>query len=163
MVIGTTRNAVFMSWVFVSLGALFAWGKEKMANDHGTVFLPCLAYVILLIEGLLIKAIGHPLEWNTYFSSSIAVFFLFRYAISSERKWLFSETTGKRLRDLVEIIFLSHLWVRALVDAFLARIAPEIMNSSFRYGLICLISLAIGHLVLFLSSKRPFYFLKQLF
>ena len=158
----TTRNAIFEGFFFVSLGAYFAWNREKLTKGFNSIVLPVISIAVLLLEGILIKSYGHPLQWNTYFFSAVAVFFLFRYAIDQEKSWPFSEATCKWFRDIVELVYFLHLWVRAVVDIMMGKMLPTLQNTPLRYLIVCIISLILGQLILVLSKKERLKFLRIL-
>lgn len=162
-VIGTTRNGLFEGFFFVTLGAFFARCKDEMKEHFRFVLVPIAGLLALLCEGLLIANYGHPLEWNTYLCSALAVFCLFWYACNSKKNWGISEKAGNFLRDLSGIVFFIHLWIRTLVDFLLARFASAYKDSFLRFALVCIISLILGTLITVLSKTRAFRFLRILF
>lgn len=161
-IIGTTRNAVFEGLFFVSLGIIFAWNEKRLTRGYNTVLIPIAGMLLLLAEGLLIKNYGHPLQWNTYFCSALAVFLFFRYAINTDKNWSISDRTCRWFRDITEIVFLLHLWIRAIVDVLISRTAPMLHDTCIRYILVCFFSIAFGQLIIVLSNKERFRFLKIL-
>lgn len=161
-IIGTTRDGLFEGMFFVAMGAFFAWNKDRICRGHNSILLPLIAVGMLLCEGLLIKKYGHPLEWNTYICSSIAVFCLFRYAIDPRRQWSISDSLGMWIRNIVEIVFLVHLWVRAIADIILPRLSPRISDSFIRYLFVAVVSFAVSEALLYLSERKAFAFLKHI-
>ena len=160
LIIGTTRDALFEGMFFVSLGMYFAWNKEKITNGYNNVLIPVLTMAFLVAEGLIIKCFGRPLEWNTYLCSELVVFSMFRYAINPWKEWHISDRMCMWFRDIVEIVFLSHMWIRTILDSVLGIVAPSLLDTCIRYLLVCLISLFLGQIILTLSKTKKFRFLR---
>lgn len=156
VVIGTTRNALFVGFFFIAMGIFFAWNEKSLTKGFNSFVVPLLSVCLLLCEGLLVKAYGHPLEWNSYLCQPIAVFFIFRYAIDSRKKWAISDKTGKWMRDIVEIVFLLHIMIRKVADFFIPRFLPFLVDTSFRYIVVCIVSFVAGAFIIYLSKKIKF-------
>ncbi|MGN0500520.1 MAG: acyltransferase family protein [Ruminococcus sp.] len=72
----TTRNGVFMGFIFVLMGVLFAHNKILL-NLKSAVLCFCISMLLLLVEVFVLQYFSNPKDHNMYISLIPATFFLF--------------------------------------------------------------------------------------
>lgn len=123
----TTRNGIFMGFIFVLIGATFA--NHKIALKKRTALIGFAASMLcLLAEVFILKYNDIPTEYNMYVFLPPATFFLFSLATSVTLK---DHSVYKHLRKIGTIVYFSHL----LVHDF-ASLAVSMINKHFGIELI---------------------------
>lgn len=150
----TTRNGVFMGFIFVLMGAIFSNCRIRLKTRTALIGL-AVSVLCLFVEVFLLKYNDIPIEYNMYIFLLPATFFLFSFATSIELK---DRSIYKHLRSIGTVIYFSHL----LVNRF-TSLAVKIVDKYFNIGLVSyqfILSLSFTLLVAlfldWLSQKERF-------
>lgn len=153
-IIVTTRNGLFYGFLFVTMGALYAYRPIQIKFWKAIV-----AYVFfMMLLGLEIKGVNH-LGWNKSNDMSFfmvpASFFLF-YIVSHIR--LNPSKVYPYLRSLSSLVYFSHWGIRNLVNRFY----PSSGSAFVRFLIVCSTSILVSMAIVKLSRYPKMQFLKVL-
>lgn len=154
------RNGITFGMFFFTLGAYFAEKKYKYNKHKNIVFIIC-SLLLLLIESMLIRKIG-----GTYFALQISLVFctisIFSFLLNNTKKYKFKTVL---LRKLSILIYLIHPWIIFIYNCICKYIYSKFLwnNSILKYGFVMSITLAISYLIVKLSEKDKYKFLKYLY
>lgn len=109
----TTRNGVFMGFIFVLIGATLSQQKTLLKPFPAAIGF-VVSMLLLLAEVRWLRSHRIPIEYNMYIALLPAVFFLFSFARTISLK---EHTIYKHLRNIGMLVYLSH----RLIDHFVAR------------------------------------------
>ncbi len=160
MAFESTRNGVFMGFIFVLMGASFSWYKIDMK--------PCTAFIgfmvsllCMLAEVFLLQYNDIPLEYNMYVFMLPATFFLFAFACTVQLK---DRPIYKRLRNIGMLIYFSHVCIDRLVS-LAVRFVDKYCGTDilqYRFFVSLLSALLIAMLIEWLSHKKKMKWLNWL-
>ena len=126
LVFTTTRNGVFMGFIFVLMGATFS--NRKMILRTRTALIGfAVSMLCLFTEVFLLKKNDIPIQYNMYVFLLPATFFLFSFAVGVELK---DRSVYKHLRTIGMVIYFSHL----LVNTF-TSLAISVVDKYFSIGM----------------------------
>lgn len=157
----STRNGIFMGFIFILIGAMFAYKKIKIPMVVAIIGF-VLSMATHYLELFLTSFASLPRDYNMSVSLPIAAFFLFYIAINIR---LPDRPIYKRLRAIGVLIFYMHFMVE-----WLTRLAFEIVFKFTETDLlpqlfptvICIV-VALSVLIEWLSRKEKLAFLKYLY
>lgn len=157
----TTRNGVFMGFLFVFMGAILAHSKFKISLlAAATGF--CISMLLGFAEAYLLQSNGIPAEHNMYLFIPPAVFFLFLLArdIHLPDHWIY-----KKLRIWGILIFFLHMYINQAVVFFSGILANRtgIELAPYRCGLVIMITFSLSVLLEWTSQKEHFKWLQFLY
>ena len=150
----TTRNGVFMGFIFVLMGATFS--NSKIILKTRTALIGFVASMLcLFVEVFLLRYNDIPIEYNMYIFLLPATFFLFSFATSIELK---DSSIYKHLRSIGMVIYFSHLFVKKFTSLFVGFIDKNFNIELIRYQFILSLSftLLIALFLSWLSQKERF-------
>ena len=150
----TTRNGVFMGFIFVLMGATFS--KRKVILKTRTALMGFVVSMICLFaEIFLLKYNDIPIEYNMYVFLLPATFFLFSFAASIELK---DSSIYKHLRNIGMIIYFSHLLVNKFTSLAVSVVDKYCSIGLVRYQFVLSLSftLLIAIFIDWLSYKDRF-------
>lgn len=157
----TTRNGVFMGFIFILMGAAFS--RCKISLKPQTSVIGFVASVICLFaEVFLLKYHDIPIDYNMYVFLLPAVFFLFSFASTVKLK---DRTVYKRLRNIGMLIYFSHVLVIQFVSTSVIVINKywHIDAAHYQFIISLFFTVLIAVCVDWLSCKDRFKWLKFLF
>jgi len=133
----TTRNGVFMGFIFVLMGAAFSRFKIKLKPKASLLGLSA-SIICLVAEAFLLEYYGIPFRYDMYISSLPATFFLFSLSLSIPLK---DRPIYKRLRNIGVIFYFSHILIDKFVSVglrILGRLSGiELIGFEFVLSMIC--------------------------
>lgn len=150
----TTRNGVFMGFIFVLMGATFS--NRKIILRTRTALIGFVASMLCLFaEVFLLKYNDIPIEYNMYVFLLPATFFLFSFAISIELK---DRPIYKHLRNIGMIVYFSHLLVNKVTSLALSVVEKYccIAITQYQFVLSLLFTLLFAIFTEWLSHKNRF-------
>ena len=103
----TTRNGVFMGFIFVLMGATFSNGTIKLKPRTALIGF-AFSMLLLFCEVFLLERYHIAIEYNMYVFLLPATFFLFSFASTVQLK---DRAIYKSLRNIGMVIYLCHLFV----------------------------------------------------
>lgn len=124
--LGSTRNGLFMGFMFVLIGFFFAKGKIHMKAWVSAVGF-VLSTIGLIAEVFLLTYYKIPDDYNMYVFLVPAVLFLFSFASSLKLK---DRPIYARLRSVGTLIYILHLLLYSFV-VFLAEICKSLIGIDF--------------------------------
>lgn len=157
----TTRNGVFMGFIFVLMGALFA--HRKIVMNMVVAFIGfAVSMGLVIAEAIRLEYCTEPKDYNMYLSLLPAVFFLFYIATHINLK------DGKiygKLRVAGMLIFYMHYFVKFIVDYVFEHINQSLNIDLTDFTLIFVLTITIitAFLIEWLSNKDKFKWLKWLY
>lgn len=160
----TTRNGLQEGLLFVSIGAYFSYNpKLKSMKFKHTFFI--LSFALLITEYYLIKRFGLLYDSNMYLFLAPSVFFLFSLMFTSKE----SLNNFQSLRKLSTLIYLVHIWIIEILLFFINKFCQtrgwifDGIPSIIIYLMICIASVTVAFIIIYLSKIKAFSFLKKLY
>lgn len=164
MFFDTTRNGIFMGFVFVCIGVALAQMKHFPLTN--IIILGLLASLLVGYIEINIHLLytGHTYDvWpDAYIYLLPATICLFIILLKGNEK----QRNTRNIRKISTLIYLIHMWPTRVWREMVERFIPEdsvLQNSLFGYLLIMLSTLVLCLLVVKLSEKEKFSFLKNLY
>jgi serine/alanine racemase len=162
-IIGTTRNGVFEGFLFMGLGALFAYRPVRMSPKIAVAGL-LLSLLLLMEEVGYTWYYGLCLENDMYICLVPTAFFLFYVVSHIELK---SSPVYLRLRAMGILVFYTHMWVDVVVGKVLwiiySRMGYEKISSPVRFLVTLTLSLVLSAGIMKLSEDNRFGWLKKVY
>ena len=150
----TTRNGVFMGFIFVLMGASFS-RREMVLKPLLSLAGFLVSMAALAAEAYLLETHKIPLEYNMYVFLLPAVYFLFSlaYAIALKERPIY-----RRLRSIGMLVYFSHLFVNTFVSLFIRMLAKywHVSIGEYQFVISLSITLCLAICVEWLSRKDKF-------
>lgn len=166
VVFETTVNGVFVGVVFVSIGVAFAYKRITIKYAYAILGF-VISMILLLAEIGLVKCYGKILYSDVYIFLLPATFFLFYLVIHFEMQQ--SRITNS-LRMYSMLIYFIHSWIDFPVISVINRIYANItgvkdyqMHSLLRFVIVLGVSMFLAKLILDLSQKEKFDWLRKFY
>lgn len=156
-VFSTTRNGVFMGFIFMLMGAAFS--RCKINIKPLISFLGFIASMFLLfVEVFLLESGGIPRNYNMYICLIPAVFFLFSFAYTLRLK---DRPIYKHLRTIGVLVYFSHILFGELVFKALQGVSSVLGFNPvpFHFLFTLAATLIFAIFINWLSSKEKFKWL----
>ena len=157
-IVGTSRNGLFMGYIFILIGYWFAQNKVKFSAPISLVGF-VVSLLCLCAESFLLDRHQIPDDNNMYISLLPVTFFLFAFASSLSLK---DRPIYKKLRTVGVLVYFLHLFVDTGVWAmkqFLYKfLRIDIQPFQFFISLAMTILLAFG--IEWLSRKEKFKWIR---
>ena len=154
----STRNGIFMGFIFVFIGAIFSQHKTELKPLKAAIGFG-LSMLGLLGEVFLLGYFDIPKDYNMYLFLIPASIFLFLFAKNLKLK---DSSIYKRLRVIGFIIYLTHLlvnkivvWVIGYIDKYLD---VNLFGCEFLISLV--LSIIVAVLIERLSCQNKFKWIK---
>ena len=159
-IIITTRNGLFEGFLFISLGMLFAKKHFSIKTNHAWVlFLTSMFF--LGCELIVVCFAGWARAFDMFIFLVPASFFLF-YIVKT--KQLKNRSIYPQLRTLSSLIFFSHLLIDYILNIILTPIIPILWSHSlFRYCLNVIVTFGFSLIIMTLSQKPYFKWIKNIY
>ena len=150
----TTRNGVFMGFIFVLIGATFSNCRIQLKTRTALVGL-AVSMICLFAEVFLLKYNDIPVDYNMYIFLLPATFFLFSFAVSVKLK---DRPVYKRLRNIGMMVYFSHLLINEGIALALVLVEKYcgITAIQHQFVLSFLFTLLFAILIEWLSHKNVF-------
>lgn len=150
----TTRNGLFMGFIFILMGATFANCRISIKSRTALIGF-VVSMFFLLAEVFLLKYNDIPIEYNMYVFLLPATFFLFSFAITVKLK---DRSIYKHLRKIGMLIYFTHLLVNRVTSLAISVIAKYlgIELTSYQFVLSLLFTLLLSLFIDWLSCKDRF-------
>ena len=160
-IVGGTRNGVFFGFLFVLLGALFAHKKIKLNKFIAAAGL-IVSFAMLFAEVYILRKYIGIQKYNIYISLVPLEFFLFYIAMNLKLK---DSIFYKRIRAIGVLMFCMHLafnrYVRYGIKAL--NYIAGIDLSAFHFIIVILVTTAASVVVVRLSEKEKFSWLRYMY
>jgi len=154
-IIKTTRSGLFEGFFFVSLGVFAAKTPLHISLKQAVAGFVC-SMALLLAEVVVLLNMGWIREYDMYLFLVPVVFFLFCIAARLELKQRRVYPVLRKLSALVYFVFMIARWI---VD----RLPVPGWAWFMRFWGVLALSLLASALIIFLSERRPFKWLKKLY
>lgn len=150
----TTRNGVFMGFIFVLMGATFSNSGIKLKTRPSLIGL-AVSMLCLLVEAFLLKSNNISIEYNMYVFLLPATFFLFSFASTVQLK---DRAIYKHLRSIGMIIYFTHIIVNKFASLAVSVVDKKfgIELANYQFILSLLFTLLIAMFIDWLSCKDRF-------
>lgn len=158
-----TRNGVFMGFLFVLIGALFASGKIRINTVIAAAGFS-ISMLCLFAEVFVLQRLDIPKDYNFYVFLVPAVFFLFAFAVNFQSVKEGRTQLLKHLRSTGVLIWMLHLLVYRVIMLSLAALNKCGLDlRSYRYVFTVLGCVAVALCIAWASSKEKMKWLKILY
>ena len=158
LVVATPRNGLFMGYIFVLIGYLFARYKIRIKTPAAlTGFLVSL--LCLCAEALLVERYGSSLDNNMYLSLLPAAFFLFAFALSLSLR---DRPIYSTLRTMGVLVYFLHMFINVGIG-FVKKVLHKVLNfdiQPFQFFITLSVTLLIAFGIDRLSRKERFQWLR---
>lgn len=154
IVFGTTRNGVFMGFIFVLMGATFGHHNFKI-KPKTSLFALCVSIVLLFGEVFILKFHDIPIKYNMYVFLVPVVFFLFSFASTIK---LQSHSLSPKLRRIGTLVYFLHILINYFVSIGI-NICNKYMSlelSQFHFIISLTATILCAICIEFLSHKKKF-------
>ncbi|MCD8049734.1 MAG: acyltransferase, partial [Clostridia bacterium] len=121
----TTRNGFFDGFLFVGIGALFAYKKIAIAKVTAVVGF-AISMCLMLVEAFIVEYFDLAGDHNMYIFLVSAVFFLFYIVAHIEIE---GNNLTRKLRTYSSLIYLSHQWINFPVLAVIEKVIEKIIGA----------------------------------
>lgn len=158
-VIVTTRNGLCYGFFFVSVGMLIACHGVNLSRKITALgFL--ISMVVMGIEVMVFQSIGYFREHDMCIFLIPATVFLFCTILKTD---LPDGPLYKICRRISILIFFSHMWVKRVICSVFEILGKPISLSFRLFILTFTVSFGISYLIIVLSEKARFRWLKNLY
>lgn len=165
-VIATTRNGIFEGVIYVSIGMLFAYKKIVFKYRYAVIGFS-VSMLMWLIEVFVIKYYELYYARDYYIFLLPAVFFLFYLVTHFDLK---QTKITNQLRMYSMLIYFIHSWINFPVVSVINKICEYVngiedykLHSLLRFTIVISISILLSKVILYLSHKEKFYWIKNLY
>ncbi len=155
--IKTTRNGLFEGVLFMSLGMLLAKNPAMLSSKKAAAGFG-ISLVLMFLEAIFVKFAGWARETDLYIFLVPLSFCLFALAINTELR---ESRVYKNLRTLGMLVFYLHMLIKPLAEYITKIIAVN--HSVVKYLLVAVITTAVSLVIMLLSNKKGFKWLKKLY
>lgn len=156
----TTRNGIFFGFIFVVLGALFAYKPIKINMKKATAFF-LLSVALLFAEVMLSYFRFNTTEPDMWIMLLPSSFFLFYIVTHIELK-----DSGKyiAMRKMSSLIYFGHRLIIFGIMAIGETLHSEALSEGLlQWFIVTVLSVAVSYSIIKLSQKSRFKFLKKLY
>lgn len=156
----TTRNGVFMGFIFILMGATLAIHPAQL-QPRTTLAGLVLSMLCLFVEAILLQYHKIPADHNMYIFLLPAVFFLFSLATGITLK---NRPVYRHLRDIGTLLYFTHVMVDHCVGIAISVLGNTfgIDIRSFQFVLSLLFTLLLAICIESLSHRERFKWLRWL-
>ena len=153
----TTRNGLFMGFLFVLMGVFFA--HYEISLKPRTAFVGLTASMMLMFgEAVAVKYLDWPVDYNMYIFLVPAVFFLVCFCLGVQLK---DRPIYKRLRVISTVVYFCHMFTGVVVQEIIWKVDDLLGMYISRYMyILCLIgTLAFAAWIEWLTRREKFKWL----
>lgn len=157
----TTRNGLFMGFLFVLMGVLFAHYEIPMKTRTSFIGL-AVSMILMFGEAVIIKYFDLPVDYNMYIFLVPAVFFLFSFCLTLQLK---DRPIYRRLRLMSTVIYFCHMFIGLVVQWIILAIDGTLGTNMAKFLYIfCLLgTIAFAFGVEKLSRREKFKWIHWFF
>lgn len=154
----TTRNGIFMGFIFVLMGAIFS-RRTKKINPYTSAFGFLVSMVCLFAEVYLLKSHNIPIDFNMYIFLLPAVYFLFSFAVTIQLK---EHSIYKHLRNIGMLVYFLHLFVNRIVSLGISMLDKHLSFSigNYQFFISIFLTIVIAVFLDWLSAKKMFQWIR---
>ena len=153
----TTRNGVFMGFIFVLMGATISNYSVRL-NTRTAIIGFAVSMLFLFVEVFLLEYNGIPIEYNMYIFLLPAAFFLFSFAVSVSLK---DRPVYKHLRNIGTLVYFLHFLIYKITGTALSAAENYccIAITQYRFVFTLLFTLLFAIFIEWLAQKDRFKWL----
>lgn len=159
-IIVTTRNGACFGFLFVGIGAYFAFYGFETQNKKAVLGL-CISAIIMFVEAWFVKHFDFALDYNRYIFLVPLTYFAFKLILNCRIPS--SSSVFKVLRVLSSLIYYIHLWVRWLISKICNSVGFQVEKSRMFFVLTVAFSTIVSFVIYKLSEYPKFRWLKKLY
>lgn len=154
----TTRNGVFMGFIFVFMGAVFSWYKMNLRPRTALIGL-VVSMFCLLVEVFVLKYNDIPIDYNMYLFLLPTTYFLFSFACTIQLK---NCAIYKHLRNIGMLIYFLHMFIYKFVSLAMSVFEKccGVNTKQHLYIVTLFLTLFIAVFIDWLSCKNKFKWIK---
>ena len=154
----TTRNGLFFGMFFVSVGMILA--NKNIQKDRGKNLSMFFVFLVLLgIEVYLVNRFSLSRDRNMYILLAPTVYYLFRFALFSNVFDKYSYILGA----ISKIVFYSHIIFEVIVRNTLKLLNYDLTETPFHFMTVVFITILFSLIVVEISAKEKFKWLKYFY
>lgn len=157
----STRNGLFMAFIFVLMGALLAHSDTKMRPKTAMAGFAA-SMICLLAEYLLLELYSEPKDHNMYVCLLPAVYFLFSMACSMNLK---DRVIYRRLRNIGVLVYFLHIMVNKIVKLGISVVEKYLGTGcgAYEFLISLLLTFAVAVVIEWMSHKEKFRWLRWIY
>lgn len=156
-IFSTTRNGLFFAFLFVSLGMILS-NKEILISRKKSLFFLTVSLFMLFIEVYILTYFDISKDRNILLftiPSALYCFFLLKTMHLKDFKI--------DVRKISSLIFYSHLLVLKAVSESLKVLGIHLQNTPLLFIIVLAVTIFISIIVINISNKKNFHWLKSLY
>ena len=158
-IIVTTRNGLFDGFLFVGVGAYFAFYGFKIQKK--TAFIGFVAsYILMFIEAFVVKYFNFVREYDMYVFLVPLTFFAFILVLNCR---IPNNIIYKKIRVLSSLIFYIHPCVNRFIIKIFNLIEFNIAKTCLMFLMTVIVSIGLSYLIYSISQRSHFMWLKRLY
>lgn len=155
----TTRNGLFFAFFFLSLG-MFLSENKLLLNKRKSLLFGMGSVFMLLIETFILNKFNLPKDYNIYLFAIPVCLFCFLYFKTIKLK---DNNIYIYMRKISSLIFYGHMWIFQLVIIISNFLVINISNTPLLFFIVLGITIFIAIIIIKLSEKRCFRWLKHFY
>lgn len=155
----TTRNGVFYAFLFVVLGMLIYTGKPDI-TARKSAFMFAVSALCMMGELYLLERFSLPRDYSFYLFLIPSVYYLFVLASGLNMK---DSAVNQYLGDMSKLIYYLHLLVTFATIPLFCLIPDSLTSTPLRYTVDTAITMALSYLIIRLSRREKFSWLKRIY
>lgn len=159
-IIGTTRDGLFEGFLFVGMGAYFAFNGFRLQQKKA-FFGIVISYILMLVEAVCVKYFAFLRACDMYICLVPLTYYVFGFVLN----WRIPRKSNifVVLRALSSLIFFTHLWVKWFVSKLFNIMGYQIEKTSLLFISTVIFSIAFSFLIYKLSQCSRLKWLRKLY
>ncbi len=159
----TTRNGFFFGFPFIYMGYLINKNKDKIYYNHWYIVIGAVMFGIMTTEAYFLRDYLKP--WMgvdmsfCLIPTSLSLFLLLLFIPLSDK----IVNKAKHFRKTSLILFGTHMIVNIQVRNVIKMIVGKNIKSFYSFLIVVAIDIALAELIIYLSNKKYFKWLKHLY
>ena len=118
--------------IFVSIGMYIAYRNIKI-NKIKNIIMLFTSIILMSIEVYIIHKYKLAIEYNIYLFLPLVTYFIFQQFKNNK---IISNNNSIFLKKMSIVMYLSHIWIRDIMDNFLLKININVFDNISRYIII---------------------------
>ena len=154
----TTRNGLFEGVLFIAMGAYFSNCTIEKKKLHIWGIIGSIS--LLFLETFMVRVLNLKKDGDMYIFLIPAVYFIFAFIVSSDIK---ASINYVFIRKISSIVYFSHLLIYQIVNFFICTYFSVLKDTALVFLLTVVFCIGFSCLIIKLSEKKYFGWLKIIY
>ncbi len=162
-IFNTTRNGFFFGFPYIYMGYLINKNKDKIYYNHWYLVIGAIMFGVMATEAYFLR--GYLKPWMgldmtfCLLPTSLSLFLLILFIPLPDK----IVEKAKHFRKTSLILFGTHMIVNRYVRMLINMIVGKNIEKFYSYLIVVVVNIALAELIVYLSNKKYFKCLKQLY